>query len=131
MPVVNGTDWLLWANVSAVPTLLAAQRDLSISENTEPIDFSTKDSRNMVAQGGRYSSEIVMEAAYVPSDAAYGELLARVRDGATATIRTKNAGVNDEEATVVVTSVERNYPDQGASSVSITMLVTGAWAAAV
>ncbi len=131
MPVVNGTNWLLWVEVSAVPTLLAAQRDLNISEATETIDFSTKDQREQVLQGGRYSSEISMDAAYIPGDAAYEELQTLMRSGAEAVIRTKNAGVNDEEANVIVTGLDRSFPDQGASIASITLAVTGAWSAAV
>lgn len=131
MPVVNGTDWLLWVEIIGVPTLLAAQRDLNISEANETIDFSTKDQREMVLQGGRYSSEITMDAAFIPTDAAYLELRALVRSGAIATVRTKNAGANDEEATCIVTGLDRSYPDQGASVVSLTLAVTGAWAAAI
>lgn len=131
MPVVNGTDWLLWVEIATVPTVLAMQRDISISESNETIDFSTKDQREQVIQGGRYSSEVTLEALFIPSDAAYLELRARVRSGAVLQVRTKNDGANDEEANCVVTSLDRSYPDQGASVVSATLAISGAWSAAV
>ncbi len=128
MPVVNGTDWLLWVEVSAVPTLLAAQRDLNISEATETIDFSTKDSRNMVVQAGRYSSEVTMDAAYVPSEAAYAALETAKRAGLSIKIRQQVSGSPDELADCVVTGLDRSFPDQGASIASISLAITGAWA---
>jgi hypothetical protein len=126
----NGTAVLLWANVSATPTLIGGQRDLSISEATETIDFSTKGAREQVVQGGRYSSEVTLDALWIAADAAYGELLARLRDGELVTIRTKVSAANDEEATGIVTSVDRSYPDQGASVVSVTIAISGSWGVA-
>ena len=84
----------------------------------------------MVVQGGRYSSEITMDAAYIPGDAAYERLQTLMRSGDLATIRTKNDGVNDEEAQVVVTGLDRSFPDQGVSIASVTLQVTGAWGVA-
>ena len=95
MPVQNGSVVLLEVDVDGMPTytVMAAQRDLSVSEATEPIDFSTKDSRNMIVQGGRYSSEVTMDAAYVPGDAAYDALETAMRSGAVIKIQIGRAHV--------------------------------------
>jgi predicted secreted protein len=128
----NGTDVLLLVNDSLdadTPTIVGGQRDLSISEATETIDVSDKANREQAVIGGRYSSELTLDALWLAADDAFIELENRMRDGDPVTLRTTVGGTNDEEATGVVTAIDRSYPDQGASVVSCTVGITGAWAA--
>ena len=130
MPVISGTAVLLEIDTTGVPNyaVMAFQRDLQVNESSETIDFSSKDSRNMVLQAGRYASEVTLDAAYVPSEAAYTALETAHRDGDVIKIRQQVSASPDEVADCVVTSLDRSFPDQGASIAAIGLAITGAWA---
>lgn len=131
---MNGTDLLLLVNTGteAVPawTVVAGQRDASLSESNETIDFSSKDNRAWEGAAGRYESEVSLDSLYVPNHAAYTALKDACRDGTLIRVRTQEGGANKEEADAIVTELESEFPDQGESTVSITLKVTGSWAAA-
>lgn len=130
MPVINGTAVLLEIDIDGMPTytVMAMQRDLQVNEANETIDFSTKDAREMVIEAGRYSSEVNLDAAYVPSEAAYTALEVASRAGNVIKIRQQVSASPDEIADCIVTGIDRAFPDQGASIASISLAITGAWA---
>lgn len=132
MPVISGTAVLLEVDTDpGAPTVyavMAAQRDLNVAEANETIDFSSKDAREMVVQAGRYSSEVTLDAAYIPSEAAYAALETAQRAGLGILIRQQVSGSPDEVATGIITAMDRAFPDQGASIASISLAITGAWA---
>lgn len=132
--MINGADVLLQANTGteAAPvwTNVGSQRDVSISESVAAIDASSKDSRAARVRGGRYSSSISLDALYVPTNAAYTTLRTAFRAGTLIRVRVTESGVGTEQASVLITDIERSYPDQGESTISIDLEVDGFWSAA-
>jgi len=129
---VNGTDVLILVNVgtAAVPIYeaVASQKDLTIEESSEEIDFSNKSSgRYAEFKPGRYSSNISFESLFVPNEGSYGVLQQSQEFGLMLKVRRQFAGVADREADVFVTSISATFPDQGASVVSAAMRVSGPW----
>lgn len=130
---LNGTDLLILANTGtpSVPIYEAvgSQRDASVDENTEIIDYSNKESRNRRVGPGRYSSSVSLDALYVPSDAAYAVLKAAMRAGDTIIIAKQESDVVTETATAVVATLSETFPDQAEATVSASFEIDGAWEA--
>jgi len=122
---MNGADVLIWAEGNCV----GSQRDVTIDETTEEIDVSSKDSRAMRVLPGRYGSTISLDALYVPDDAAYNSLKDAMRNGTFVEVVVMEEGVVEESGDAIVTSLSRNAPDQGESTVSISLRVDGFWVA--
>lgn len=129
---MNGTDILLLVNTGmpSVPVyeVVGSQRDVTFDETTEEIDVSSKSSRAKRVLPGRYSSEISLEALYVPSDAAYLALKDAMRNGTLIKVLRQESGVSLEEATAMIGALGEAGPDQGEATVSIKLTVDGEWA---
>jgi len=128
---MNGTDILLLVNTGtpSVPvyTAVGSQRDATFGETTEAIDMSSKDARAKKVLAGRYTSEISMEALYVPSDMAYQALKDAMRNGTLIKVLREEAGVALEEAEAVVTDLSQAAPDQDGATVSVGLAINGEW----
>lgn len=128
---LNGSSLLILANTGtpSVPiyTPVGSQRDASIDENTDIIDFSNKESRNRRVGAGRYSSTVSLDALYVPDDAAYAVLKAAMRSGDTVIIAREESDVVVETATAVVATLSETFPDQAEATVSASFEIDGAW----
>lgn len=128
---LNGADVLIFANTGtdAVPvwTVVGSQRDVTISEDTAVIDGSSKDGRAARVQAGRYSSTLSLDAVYVPGDAAYAALKTAFRAGTLIKCRIKESGVDKEEGKFLITSLERNHPDQEESTLSLDLSLDGSF----
>lgn len=128
---INGADVLLYANTGTpgVPvwTVVGGQRDCTIGEDTAVVDGSSKDLRQARVQAGRYSSTISLDQLYTPSDAAYSALKTSFRAGTLIKVRIRESGVDKEEGNFLITSMERNHPDQEESTVSIDMQLDGSY----
>lgn len=132
---LNGTDFLLQVNTGTVQapvyTTVAAQRDASVSESSDTIDFSTKDSRAWDGRAGRYESEISLDGLVpVAAEPGFDALKAANRTGALIQVQTRVGGVPKEKATGIVTQMDQEYPDQGESTFSATVKIAGSWTAA-
>ena len=129
----NGTDILLLVNTGTnlAPTyeVVGSQRDVTFDETTEEIDVSSKDSRAKRVLPGRYSAAVSLEALYVPSDAAYGALQDAMRNGELIKIAKEDDGTTVETADALITSMSENDPDQGESTISISLTIDGEWTA--
>jgi len=129
----NGTDILLLVNtgtnVSPAYEVVGSQRDVTFDETTEEIDVSSKDSRAKRVLPGRYSAAVSLEALYVPSDAAYGALQDAMRNGELIKIAKEDDGTTVETADALITSMSENDPDQGESTISISLTIDGEWTA--
>lgn len=130
---LNGSDVLLLVN-TGTPTVPAyeavgSQRDVNFEESTEEIDVSSKDSRAKRVLPGRYSSSLSLDALYVPSDAAYQALKSAMRDGELILVAREEEGVTLETANALITSMSEAMPDQGESTISISLTVDGVWTA--
>jgi TP901-1 family phage major tail protein len=127
----NGADLLLLANTGTpeAPTYEAvgSQRDVTIDEASETIDFSSKDARERAVGHGRYSSDISLDSLYVPNDEAYAVLKASMRNGTLILVAREEEDVVIETAEAQVNSLSETFPDQDAATVSIGIAINGAW----
>lgn len=130
---MNGTDLLLLANTGtpSVPTYEAvgSQRDAEITEETDTIDISSKDSRAQRVLPGRFSGTISMDALYVPTDAAYLALRTANRDGELILVARQEDGVVTETVDAKIDSISEKFPDQDAATISVSLTIDGFWAA--
>lgn len=128
----NGARYLLLVNTGtpAVPVYEAvgSQRDGSIEEKSDNVDYSSKNSRAQRVGYGRYASTLSLDHLYVPADAGYLALQAANRNGDMILVAREEDEVALEIATAKVDSVSRSYPDQGESVVSVALTVDGEWA---
>lgn len=127
----NGSDVLLLVNTGtpAVPVYEAvgSQRDVSFDEATEEIDVSSKNSRAKRVLPGRYSASLSLDSLYVWTDAGYQALRDAMRDGELILVAKQDDGVTVETADALITSLSESFPDQGESTVSISLTVDGFW----
>ena len=122
---MNGTDILIMIDGNVV----GSQRDVSLDENTDEIDVSSKEQREKRVLAGRYSASISLDALYVPDDAAYLALVAANRNGTAVEVICEEDGVALENADAIVTHVGKKGPDQGEAVISVDLTIDGAWAA--
>lgn len=129
----NGTNFLLLANtgtdLSPAYEVVGSQRDATIEETSEEIDYSSKNSRARRVGPGRYASTISMDALYVPSDAAYRALRDANRnpEGEIILVAKEYDGLVTETAPAVVTSISESEPDQAEATISISLSIDGFW----
>ena len=130
---MNGTDLLLLVNTGtpSVPTyeVVGSQRDAEISEETDTIDISSKDSRNQRVLPGRFSGTVSLDALYVPTDAAYLALRQANREGELILIARQELGVVTETVDAKIDSMSEAFPDQGEATISISLTIDDQWAA--
>lgn len=127
----NGANFLVLVNTGtpSVPvyTAVGSQRGATIDENTEAIDYSSKESRNRRVGPGRYSSTMSMDGLYVPSDGAYAALKDAMRNGTTILVAREESDVVLETAEAVVATLSGDWPDQGESTISASFEIDDAW----
>jgi TP901-1 family phage major tail protein len=127
----NGTDILLLVNTGtpSVPSYEAvgSQRGLTIDEETETIDMSSKNSRATRVEPGRYASSLSLDSLYVWSDTGYQALKDAMRDGTKILVAKQEDGVTYETASAVVTSMSEEYPDQEEATISVDLEIDGFW----
>ena len=128
---VNGADVLVLVNTGTeqtpVWTVVGSQRNATVDEATEVIDISSKEKRARRILPGRYSSTLNLDGLYVPDDTAYGLLQSAMRNGTYIQVMIQKENEQVESASGVVTSLSREYPDQGESTVTITIEIDGEW----
>ncbi len=128
---MNGTDLLILANTGTpgVPaySIVGSQRDATLEESTDTIDISSKDSRAQRVLPGRYSATISLDALYVPSDLAYLALKNANRNGNLILVAREEAGVVTETVEAKIDSMSEALPDQGESTISISLTIDGFW----
>lgn len=129
--MMNGTDLLLLANTGtpSVPVYEAvgSQRDCTIEESSDTIDFSSKTSRAQRVRPGRYSSTISLDALYVPTDDAYLALKAANRNGTLILVAREESGTVTETVSAKIDSISESFPDQGEATISVSLTVDGFW----
>ena len=127
----NGANLLLLANVGTPQTpqyvAVGSQRDCTIEESSETIDYSSKNSRAQRVGHGRYSSSISLDSLYVPDSQAHKRLKDSMRDGNLILVAREESDVVMETALAKVDSVSETFPDQGESTVSINLTIDGWW----
>ena len=129
--VIIGTSVLLLANTGSAATpnfvVVAHQRGMDMNSTRETIDASSKDQPDQVVAPGRLSGDVTVDGLYVPNDTAYQALRDAHEAGAYIKVREQEAGVATREADALVTSLGASHPDQGASTISIGLQISGGW----
>ncbi len=125
---VNGSDVLIMTQVGGVDTVVGSQRNVDISEAVSEIDVSNKDAPEMKVIGGRYSATLSLEALYVPTNSAYSALKSAFRARTLVTVKVRESGETTglETFSALITALNRSHPDQGESTTSIDMRISGA-----
>lgn len=127
----NGADLLILANTGTpeIPaySVVGSQRDCTIDEATDTIDVSSKDSRAQRVLPGRYSSNLSLDALYVPTDAAYQALKDAMRDGTMILVARQEDDVVVETAQAKIDTLSEKHPDQAEAVVSLALTIDGFW----
>ena len=128
---INGSLVVVQVNTGtvAVPVwvTVGGQRDLSKTGSLALIDFSSKDQRAEIVGGGRWTGELKFSNLYVPGAAEMALLRAANESGAVVQVRKFEDGVAVETAEGVVTEYSEAHPDMDASTVDVSIHVSGGW----
>lgn len=131
MPPINGSLVVVQVNTGTVAlpvwTTVGGQRDLTKSGTLALIDFSSKDQRAEVVGGGRWTGELTFSNLYVPGAAEMALLSGANESGDVVQVRKFENGVAVETAEGVVTDFSEQHPDMDASTVDITIHISGGW----
>ena len=110
---------------------LAEQRVVDFGEGSEPIDWSSKDSRFRRIMPGRYSSDVSAGGLYVPNDPPYLALQGAMRGHELILIRRCEDGVPIEDAIALVKAILIDAPDNAVGLMAVGLVVDGWWFPAV
>ncbi len=124
---MNGSDVLIYVKVNSSYVVVGSQRNATVNKNTATYDVSSKDTDDELVEPGRRSSTLDMEAVYVPNDAAYEALDTAYKTSAPVYLEIQENDVATETATAYIESFTKNFPDQDASTYSMTFHITGGW----
>lgn len=133
--VILGSGIILLVNTGtwSAPVFepLAEQRVVDFGEGSEPIDWSSKDSRFRRIMPGRYSSDVSAGGLYVPSDPPYLALQGAMRGHELILIRRCEDGVPIEDAIALVKAISIDAPDNDVGLMAVGLVVDGWWFPAV
>jgi len=110
---------------------LAEQRVVDFGEGSEPIDWSSKDSRFRRIMPGRYSSDVSAGGLYVPEDPPYLALQGAMRGHELILIRRCEDGIPIEDAIALVKQISIDAPDNDVGLMAVGLVVDGWWFPAV
>lgn len=129
----NGTDIVLYVNTGTpstpVWTKAAGQRNVSFTDSTAPIDTSSKDSADQTVIAGRDSAGITLDQLYVKIDPGFAALKAAKASRALIKLRRNENAIDIEQADALITELPVDAPDQDVATTSISLVVSGGWAA--
>lgn len=131
---INGADVVLVVNGVQIP----AQRSASQTEKVATIDMSSKDSPAMRRAPGRYDTSMSLTALYLPGASGFDSLRTAFRDrqyidvvrSEPSTQQSWPAGwvaSGVETASCIITDMSPQFPDQDASTISLTIEADGGW----
>jgi len=125
---LSGSDVVLYVDTGAMFEAVGSQRSATFREQTAEIDMSSKESRSMRVKAGRYSATVSLGALYVPDDDAYLALKEAHRAGDLILIRRSESGVELEEASALITSMQDDAPDAAPTTIAVELRIDGDWA---
>ena len=125
---LTGTDVVLYVDTGAIFEAVGSQRSVTFREQTAEIDMSSKESRSMRVKAGRYSATVSLGALYVPDDDGYLALKAAKRAGELILIRKSVSGLEVEEASALITSMQDDAPDSAPVTIAVELRIDGDWA---
>lgn len=129
---INGSTILLQFRTGTGPdvyTTVAGQTGLSVSRERTMIATSAKEDGDATFAGGRRSSTVSLEGLVLAADVSRTAIRAAFNSssGEGRIRRTAIGAEAAEQATVLVSSLEEDFPDDDASTWTAELQVTGAW----
>jgi TP901-1 family phage major tail protein len=124
---IKGVDVVVKVNVSGVPTIIAGQRNATLSLSGDNIDTTAKDTgdwRTFLA--GLKSWTLSCDGLYVDGDSALAELQTRFEAGTAVTITMEKPGVWTATGDAIITSLDYDAALEDAMTVSAEFQGTGA-----
>jgi len=127
--MLNGSDILLMLDFGSAETpdyeVIGCQRDSTIEEASDTIDFSCKDSRGQRVDYGRFSSTVSLEALYISSRADFLALRSANRAGEKVILAQRESGEITQRFSAKIDNMSQSFPDQGESTIAIALQVDG------
>lgn len=108
-------------------TPVAEQTNLSTESTRNLIEASSKDSDHTKWIYGKQDDTVSLEALYVPNDAAFKALEDAMKNKETVVLRRTENGTDIEEATALVSTISKEWPDNDASTVSVEFQLDEPW----
>lgn len=131
---INGSDVILYVDVGTAEDPdwqpVACQRGLSISEQANMINVSCKGSEIEQNVYGRITGTITLDAVIVESPQGLEFLRGAMWDKKEVIIRRAKKADKDEyaeDAFALIESVEQNYPEEDASTFSVSLRINSKW----
>ncbi len=126
----SGTAYAIYVTVGSQPTIVAGHRGIDLSKTADTIDVSSADDYpHRVYEYSWLSSELTLDGVRVVNDAAQALLESALDTQDTVTVREYRSSVAKREATALVTAFRQNTPQSGEATFTVTLKITGAWAA--
>lgn len=108
-------------------TPVAEQTNLSTESTRNLIEASSKDSDHTKWIYGKQDDTVSLEALYVPNDAAFKALEDAQKNKEPVVLRRTENGTDIEEATALVSTISKEWPDNDASTVSVEFQLDEPW----
>lgn len=108
-------------------TPVAEQTNLSTESTRNLIEASSKDSNATKWIYGKQDDTVSLEALYVPNDAAFKALEDAMKNKESVVLRRTENGTDIEEATALVSTISKEWPDNDASTVSVEFQLDEPW----
>lgn len=128
---MRGVDILIFINTGTeetpVWTAAGGQRNATLSETSEAMDVTTKDTGNGAYEYeyGLYGWSISADGVYVPNDVAFQFLKTAMRTRQKVKVRIQEEGTYTEEGIALVTSREVDAPYDDSATYSMEFQGTG------
>lgn len=131
-----GNDFLLYVQTGTdattgapIFTEVGGQRGLSTETSREMIDASTKNSDHSSSLYGRQDTTASLEGIMMEGDAGYDALENAINTKKTIVAEMRDRGVAYRRATVLISSLSREFADNDVVSASMEMQLNSPWAA--
>lgn len=128
---IDGASVLLMVNLGddETPnwTAVAEQTGLSTENSRNLIEASSKDSDHTKWIYGKQDGTVTLESLYVPNDAAFKAIEEAMNNKEIVILRRTENGEDIEEATALVSTISKEWPDNDASTCSAEFQLDEPW----
>lgn len=132
MPI-NGSAVLLLAQTVVGPpgtyVLVGSQKDAKVDKKGSTIEITDKTMTDKAYIAGERSSTLTLDSLYVPNDTAMAAIMAAYKNNTPLIIEWQESGTVLEYATCFVTQISKDAKEAAASTISVTLEVSGGWTA--
>jgi len=128
---IDGASVLLMVNMGddETPnwTAVAEQTGLSTENSRNLIEASSKDSDHTKWIYGKQDGTVTLESLYVPNDAAFKAIEEAMNNREVVILRRTENGEDIEEATALVSTISKEWPDNDTSTCSAEFQLDEPW----